>query len=181
MSKAPAPAAAATDTAPASGGKSKILIIIIGLLVVILLAGGGVAAYFFMHKPASKPVAGKTAAATDDSSNDEDPSKPPVFLPLDPFTVNLSPEEGEKYLQVAITVQVPNNDDKIVDTLKANMPLIRSRILLLLSSQKASDLLTETGKDALMKAITAELSKPFEPNGSKQKIMGVAFTSFVIQ
>lgn len=181
MSKAPAPApaAAAAATPPAEGKKSKLVIIIIAILVVVLLAGGGAAAYFYMHKSADKTAAGKKTAAADDSSSNEDPSKPPVFVPLDQFTVNLSPDDGEKFLQISMTLQVP--DDKASDNIKANMPLVRSRILLLLSSQKASDLLTEPGKNTLMKSITAEVNKPFYTKGPKQKIKGVFFTSFVIQ
>lgn len=179
MSKAPAaPAKAEADAAPAGGGKSKLVLILLAVLVVILLAGGGAAAWFFTHQSSGKATAGKKV------SDDEDAGKPPVFLPLDPpFTVNLTPDansgDSEKYLQVAMTIQV--SDDKASDNFKAHMPLIRSRILMLLSAQKASVLLTEDGKNALIKNIEAQLTTPFDTDGPKQKIRGVFFTSFVIQ
>ena len=175
MSKAPTPPAAEETAAAPSGGKKKLLILTIVLLVLLLLIGGGAAAWFFTHQTPAKAANGKTAAVPS-----EDDSKPPVFVALDPFTVNLAPENGdEKYLQVAITVQVP--DDKAADSFKTNMPLVRSRILMLLSSQKASDLLSPNGKDLLIKAITAELSRPFFAGGTPQKIRGVFFTSFIVQ
>ncbi len=179
MSKAPAaPAKPEVEAAPTGGGKSKLVIILIVVLVVLLIAGGGAAAWFFTHQSSGKAVAGKKVA------DDEDAGKPPVFLPLDPpFTVNLVPDtnsgDSEKYLQVAITIQV--NNDKAVDNFKLHMPLIRSRILMLLAAQKASVLLTEDGKNALIKAIEAQLTQPFDQNGQKQKVRGVFFTSFVIQ
>ncbi|MHB0989940.1 MAG: flagellar basal body-associated protein FliL [Burkholderiales bacterium] len=160
-------AAPAAETDPPKKSK-KMLLIILGAVFVLLLAGGGAAAYFLMHKTGGKPAAVKKA--------DE---KPPVFVPLDSFTVNLSPDEGDKFLQVALTLQVP--DDKESDNIKAHLPQIRSRLLLLLSSQKASVLLTEAGKNQLMKEIVAEINKPFEPGGDPQKVLGVFFTSFVIQ
>jgi flagellar FliL protein len=181
MSKAPAapakPEVEAAPTGGGGGGKSKLVIILISVLVVLLIAGGGAAAWFFTHQSSGKAVASKKVA------DDEDAGKPPVFLPLDPFTINLVPDansgDSEKYLQVAITIQVSN--DKAVDNFKLHMPLIRSRILLLLAAQKASVLLTEDGKNALIKAIEAQLTQPFDPNGQKQKVRGVFFTSFIIQ
>lgn len=178
MSKAPAaPAKPEVEAAPTGGGKSKLVIILLAVLIIVLLAGGGAAAWFFTHQSSSKAVAGKKVSV------DEDAGKPPVFLPLDPFTINLVPDansgDSEKYLQVAITIQVSN--DKAVDNFKLHMPLIRSRILLLLAAQKASVLLTEDGKNALIKSIEAQLTQPFDPNGQKQKVRGVFFTSFIIQ
>ncbi|HET9113251.1 MAG TPA: flagellar basal body-associated protein FliL [Burkholderiales bacterium] len=161
------PAAPAADAAPAKKSK-KMLFIIIGAVLVLLLSGGGVTAYFLMHKTGGKQAAIKKAD-----------TKPPVFVPLDSFTVNLSPDEGDKFLQVALTLQV--SDDKESDNIKAHLPQIRSRLLLLLSSQKASALLTEAGKNQLIKEIIAEINKPFEPGGDPQKVVGVFFTSFVIQ
>ena len=178
MSKAPAaPAKPEVEAAPTGGGKSKLVIILLAVLIIVLLAGGGAAAWFFTHQSSGKAVAGKKVSV------DEDAGKPPVFLPLDPFTINLVPDansgDSEKYLQVAITIQVSN--DKAVDNFKLHMPLIRSRILLLLAAQKASVLLTEDGKNALVKSIEAQLTQPFDPNGQKQKVRGVFFTSFIIQ
>lgn len=173
MAQAPNKATSAKSAAPAAeaepAGKSKKpLLIIIGAVLVVLLAGGGAAAYFLMHKTDGKQAAVK-----------KENSKPPVFVPLDSFTVNLSPDEGDKFLQIALTLQVP--DDKEGDNLKVHLPQIRSRLLLLLSSQKASVLLTEAGKNQLIKEIVTEINKPFEPGGNPQKVLGVFFTSFVIQ
>ncbi len=170
MSKAPTPPI--TDVAvPTTKNKSKLIIILIAVFV-LLLAGGGAAAWYFMSQPAHP---GKKAHV-----EDEDAGKPPVYVVLDQFTVNLAPDGGDsKFLQIGLTVQVP--DDKAADNFKTNMPVVKSRILMLLSSQKADDLLTESGKSALIKSLTAELTKPFVPNGTPQKIRGVFITSFVIQ
>ncbi len=180
MSKAPATPAAAPE-APASGGKSKLLIIVIAVLVVLLVGAGGAAAYLFMHQSSAKATVSKKKADDSDSSSDEDPGKPPVFVTLDPFTVNLTPDESgaDKYLQVALSVQV--RDDKAADTFKAHMPQIRDRMQMLLSAQKASVLLTTDGKEALKKSIIDTLSQPYEEDGPHMKIKGVAFTSFIIQ
>jgi flagellar FliL protein len=150
--------------------KSKLLLfIIIGVLV---LGIGGFAAMKFMG--------GGTKAKNDDASAEveEAPSKLPVFLTIDPFVVNLQPENGDFYLQVSLTLQLPNQ--QTAESLKVFMPQVRSRILMLLSSKKASELISNDGKEKLRDDIIDELSEPFSGNRGLI-ISDVAYTSFVIQ
>lgn len=165
MAKAPAKPVA-EEAAPVV--KSKKPLIIIGIIVLLLAIGGGVAAWLLTRSPDSHQKEVK-----------HEPAKPPVFVVLDSFTVNLSPEDGEKYLQVSLTLQVA--EEKDAEEIKLHMPQIRSRILLLLSSKKASDLLMQEGKTKLTQEIASEINKPFNPRGEPQKVTSVFFTSFVIQ
>ena len=164
------------DAAPAAAGASKKKLLII-ILAAVLGAGslGGGAAWFLLHGKADaeegKPEkGGKKKAAK---------SGPPVFVPLDPFTVNLQPENGEQYLQIAFTLQVSNLEE--VELVKLNMPKVRSRLLLLLSSKKASELNTGEGKKVLAGEIIAQVNEPFEERGDQQEVTDVLFTSFIIQ
>ena len=169
MAKAPAKAAAATgDAAPAGKSKKKLIIIIAAAVLVLGGVGGGAA--FFLSK--------KNSAAKEKEHKAE-PAKAPVFLPLEPFVVNLQSQEGDKYLQVTMTLQV--QDDEQVNLIKANMPQVRSRLLLLLSSKDASEILTSDGKEQLVSEIVDRVSQPFSAKGDSQKVSGVFFTSFVIQ
>ncbi|MBR7798946.1 flagellar basal body-associated protein FliL [Undibacterium fentianense] len=164
MSKAPAKPA---DSEAAPAGKSKKKLIVIGAAAVLLLGGiGGGAMYFMKKKPAAK-------------EHKEEPAKAPVFLPLEPFVVNLQSEFGEKYLQVQMTLQV--RDDATVNLIKANLPQVKSRLIMLLSSKNAEELLTPEGKDLLIQEITQQISLPFVPKGEPQDVSGVFFTSFVVQ
>lgn len=147
--------------------KSKKLILILG--AVLLLAGGGGGAWFFMGGKSS----GENAHAK------QEPPKPPVFIAMDPFTVNLQPEASEQYLQVQFTLQVA--DEKQVEQLKLYMPLVRSRVLLLLSGKKPSELSTPEGKKRLQDDIVATVKQPFTPQNPPLGVTGVFFTSFVIQ
>lgn len=177
-SKANAKVAAADDGAgsgaAAKGSKKKLIIIIVGALLLAAIGAG--AAWFFMGKAQGGQDGHATAAPPPPKV---DLSKPPVFLQMEPFTVNLQPENGEQYLQVAFTLQVA--DQSQVDYLKMYMPLLRSRILLLLASRKASEIGTAEGKQKLQTDILAEVTKPFVPNAPPQSASGVFFTSFVIQ
>jgi flagellar FliL protein len=197
------------DAGAPKKSKSK-LIVIIGILVVALGAGGG-AGWFFMHKhkPASTKDAGgkidaeadgkaKTDASADasaegDADADENASaeakadeegggeaKPPVFVVVDPFTVNLQPESGvDQFLQIAFTLQVSN--PKQEELVKLYMPQVRSRMLMLLSGKKASELTSTDGKKKLSEEIITQVKESFLPKGAKQGVINVFFTSFVIQ
>jgi len=169
MAKAPAKAAPDSGEA-APAGKSKKKLIIIIAVATLLLAGVGGGAAFFLSK---KNSAGK------EKEHKTEPAKAPVFLPMEPFTVNLQSDSGDKYLQVTMTLEVESEEQ--VTLIKANMPQVRSRLLLLLSSKEAADILSNEGKEKLVEEIIEKISQPFTAKGEPQKISGVYFTSFVVQ
>src|SRR5689334_5478624 len=105
-------ASAAPEAAPAAQskkGKSKLKLI---LILLVLLGAGGGGAYWYMNRDAG-PHEQKAA-----------PEKPPVFQPLDNFTVNLQIEESPQFLQTAITLKVV--DTEAQDAIKARIPEIRN-------------------------------------------------------
>jgi flagellar FliL protein len=153
----------AAVVAPAGKSKKK-LFVILGVLVV-LLGGGGAAAWFLTQGS----DAHKEAKA--------EPAKAPVFLALETFTVNL--QDGEQYLPTDITVQVV--DQAQVDDIKLHMPRVRSRLLTLLSSKHAEELVTAADKEKLAREIKAQINMPFVAKGKPQQVDDVLFTSFVIQ
>ncbi|MBT9590750.1 MAG: flagellar basal body-associated protein FliL [Thiobacillus sp.] len=154
--------APAADAAAPKKSKKKLFII---MGAVVLLAGGGGAAWFMTqakHEPGEAQL---------------EPAKPPVFMPLETFTVNL--QGGEHYLQTDITLQV--TDPAQIEVIKLHMPRVRSRLLALLSSKNAEDLASTESKKTLAREIMDQITQPFSPKGKPQKIDDVLFTSFVIQ
>ena len=154
------------DAAPPNAGKKKLLVIIIA--GVLAVGGGGAAAFFFTR---AKPAEGAV--------HKEEHAEAPVFVAIEPFTVNLQPENGDQYLQLQFTLQVPN--EKAVEVIKNNMPKVRSRVLLLLSGKKASELTTVEGKKVLATEIIAAVKAPFTDKGEPQAVSDVLFTSFIVQ
>lgn len=151
--------------APPTKSKKKLFLI---LAILLFALGGGGSAWYFMGEkvdPGAEPK--------------PEPPKPPVYIAIDPFTVNLQSDIGEQYLQVSFTLQLASLDQ--VDQLKLYMPLVRSRILLLLSSKKGPELATVEGKKKLQDEIIAVMKQPFTPQSPPLAVSGVLFTSFVIQ
>ncbi|MGO9444796.1 MAG: flagellar basal body-associated protein FliL [Thiobacillaceae bacterium] len=146
---------------------SKKFIILAGVLVALLSAGGA-GAWFILG--------GKGKEAHQEAPP---PAPPPVFVNLEPFTVNLQPENGEQYLQVTMVLQV--KDDEAAEHIKQRMPQVRSRLLTLLSSKKASEINSGDGKHKLADEIVAQIRQPFAQGTAQQDISGVFFTDLVIQ
>ena len=159
--EAPAPEAAV------GGGKKKMIMIIIAAVIASSAAAGG--AVWFMGRSAG-PAKVETHEAK---------TTPAIFVPLEPFTVNLQAENADQFLQVTIHLQV--GDAPTVELIKANVAIVRNRILILLSSRKASEISSVEGKEALAQAIVDEVKKPFTPKGKPQDITGALFTSFIVQ
>ena len=143
------------------------LFLILAILLVLGSAGGGAAWYF-------------NQSDTKSAEHQEEKPKPPVFVTLETFTVNLQAEgSGEHYLQVGIDLKV--TDSAVVDMVKLHMPEIRNAVLLLLSSKSAEQIASLEGKQKLSTEIQEQVSKPLNAKAPGKGVTGVFFTSFVIQ
>jgi flagellar FliL protein len=152
-----------------SASKKKMMVMIIAGLLILGLAGG--TAYFMTRPSKDKPEA---------EHKKKEVSAEPAFVKIDSFTVNLQPENGaEQYLQIEFQLQV--GDLLEVDVFKKNMPKARSRLLLLLSGKRASEINTVDGKRALATEIIAVMKQPFADKGEPQTVTDVLFTNFIIQ
>ena len=151
--------------------KGKLLIIILALVLAI---GGGGAWWFLKREKHADPKTGAT-------EKKEESEKPPIFERLDTFTVNLQKTDGEDhYLQIEIQLKVA--EDKVKEALKLRNPEIRNALLLLMSSKTQADLVTIEGKQKLAEEIAGQINKIIRaPDPKKNGVLGVYFTSFVIQ
>ena len=157
-------AAAAADAAPAGkkpGGKKKLVLMV--AVAAIVLGGAGVGALVFMKK---QKAAAEAAAAAEDGDSEGAPAKAvekkkkgekPVFVPMDVFVVNLADHEADRYAQIGITLEVP--DDKVSEEIKTYLPAIRNNILLLLAHKSSADLAGGEGKELLARQIRREALK----------------------
>jgi flagellar FliL protein len=81
----------------------------------------------------------------------------PVFVPMDVFVVNLADHDADRYAQIGITLEVP--DEKVGEDIKTYLPAIRNNILLLLAHKSSADLAGGDGKELLAKQIRREALK----------------------
>jgi flagellar FliL protein len=152
-----------------AAGKSK-MPMIIGAVLVVALAGGG---YWFMARPKAAPKDKEKEAEVAEESGDK------ALLPFEPFVVNLAEEGGSHFLRTNVQLIIDAKKEQVVvmqEEKVETMPL-RSAILELLSQQKASELVTPEGKEALKEAIKKRGAEVFK----KHKIKEVLFSEFVVQ
>ncbi len=185
MSKAPATPPAEGEAPPK---KSKKMLIIILVLVLLIVIAGGAAAFLLLNK--KKADSGDEAHEPEPAKLTVDTSKPPTFVNLDPFTVNLAPAEGSHYLQVVLVLKVV--DQTIADQLKVYMPEIRHEVNLLLSSKLPSEIATVEGRETLADEIMVRTNyvlgfdKPRDDDRRRDKgpwgpVMSVLFNSLIVQ
>lgn len=161
--KAKKEGAAESEAPPKKKGNA---VKILAILLVLGGLGGGAAWYF--TQPGAKHDEVKEVKA-----------KPPVFVTLETFTVNLLSDGGanERYLQIGIDVKVA--DQPVVDQVKLYMPEIRHGILQLLSSKNAGQISGLEDKQKLSEEVKGQVAKPLGAAG--KGVIAVYFTSFVIQ
>jgi len=189
MAKEAKPAEEGAAEAPK---KSKKLLIIILAVVLLLVLGGGGAAFLLLkknsHDGEDEEAPEETVKTTKKDKKKDGKEHPPVFVNLDPFTVNLVPETGDQYLQVVLSVEL--EDATAEPTLKMQMPKIRNNVTLLLSGMKASELLPKEGKVKLAEELKDTMNSVIEPPTRNKKgelvapdgpVKSVLFTSFIIQ
>jgi flagellar FliL protein len=165
------------EAAPASGSKKKLMIMAIA--GVLVLGGGAGAGWYFLHGSGDAEAAHADDASAKKKKKKDKEHVKAEYVPIEAFTVNLQPEAGDQYLQVQFTLQVEGPEQ--VALVKDNMAKVRSRVLLLLSGKKASEINTVAGKQQLAAEIKAVVQEPFDEGGDDQDISDVLFTSFIIQ
>lgn len=181
MAKDAKPAAEGVQGAPA---KNKKLLIIVAAVVLLLGVGAVTTFLLLKHSPEhddEEEVAVEKAKPVKRKKVDR--LAPPVYVALDAFTVNLVPEHGDQYLQLVVSVEV--DEAQTADQLKVYMPKLRNDLTLLLSSKKASDLVTTGGKEQLAEEIKEKINGVLDPASKGKKrdwpVKEVLFTSFIIQ
>jgi flagellar protein FliL len=193
MSSKEASKAADAGAAVAPKKSKKLLFTIIGVALVTLIVGAA-AGYMIGHKKAAEAVDEHGNAEAHEEVKKGEPEKPPVFVALEPFTVNLQPDGSgsDQFLQMSVSLQV--EDDKKGEELKAMMPRIRHEILSLAAAKKAAEVTSPDGREGLSTEIQDVVNEAlgFEPpKRSRRKskveeepegpIRGVFFTQFIVQ
>ena len=152
--------------APAKKGSSKLLMI--GAPVIVLLFGGAGAGYWYVTNV-------RAAAATDKKPAEE--KEPTGLLSFNSFTVNLADPGGRRYLRVAVSLVLPDEEAaKKIDDEDLAKSKIRSTLIDVLSGRMATDLSTPAGRTELKHAIAKAAS-----HAGHIEVKDVLFEDFIVQ
>jgi flagellar FliL protein len=144
--------------------KSKMMLfLIIGLIVVLAGAVGG---YFYMQHNAEQ----KRQQEAEDKRPENILKKQlmerkdnaaPIYIALDEMIVNLPGRGGEHYLQTKMVLRT--NDGSTEDKIKKFMPVIRDKVITVLSSRQMQELATVEGKTLMAREVALVINSIIAP------------------
>jgi len=122
-------------------------------------------------RPAAKPAAAKPKKA------DAGPAR--YFAMEPPLVVNLSEDGAVRYLQV--NVEVMARDEKVIQAVQQNVPLIRNDLVQLLSDRPSGELMSREGREKMRAEAQAAVNGILEREAGGAQIESLLFTGFVVQ
>jgi flagellar protein FliL len=123
---------------------------------------------------AAKPSGGHGSSAGTKSAG-QGGNAAPSLVPLAPFLVNLSGDQGQRYLRLVVQVEVRGELSK--DELEKHLPEVRNRLIFLLSSKAFADIGSTQGKYDLQAEITKNINETLDGPFIKKTY----FTEFIVQ
>lgn len=155
-----------------------VLIIIIGAVVAVLLMSGDDQAVDATAPQAKeKTVSSSKTKRIENATIDEDRALSDIgtLYPLDTFTVNLKSDAGRRYLKATMSLEL--SGEELSMELDAKSPVLRDRIIRILSSKTLEEISSKKGK----KKVSEQIMNTLNSMISDGKVQGIYFTEFVIQ
>ena len=154
-----------------------ILIILIGAVVGILLMGGDEEEAVSQPAPQAKEqrASNKSRSSSSSMSNSRQLNEIGILYPLDTFTVNLKSDAGRRYLKCTMSLELEGEELSL--ELDAKSPVLRDRIIRILTSKTLEEISSKKGKGK----VSAQIMDTLNSMISDGEIKGIYFTEFVIQ
>lgn len=171
-------------TGTAAGKKKLILLVIIGVVLLALCVGGTFAVMHFLGGDKKAETAEAAAEGEHAEGKEGEEAKPEhaplVYFPFEPpFLTNFVINGRPRYLQLSITVA--SRDQSTIDALQKHMPLVRNRVVMLLSSEQFDTLRSRAGREALQGKLTEAVKEILQKETGKADVEKLLFTNFVMQ
>jgi flagellar basal body-associated protein FliL len=112
-------------------------------------------------------------------SEEAGPAKPALYYAIDPpLVVNFEDGSVVRFLQ--ITMEIEAHDQKAIDSVQRNIPLIRNNLLLVMSNRDYQSMMSREGKEKLRQEALTEV-RAVQKKESGPDVDDLLFTSFVVQ
>lgn len=168
---------------------NKTLMIVIIAVLVLIVISGAVVTYLLLsedeqaaapqkQEASAQPQEKGTSYRSTRDSDDMDSRKLSdigILYPLDTFTVNLKSDAGRRYLKATISLEL--NGKELSIELDNKSPVIRDRIIRILSSKTLEEISSKKGKQKVSEQIVDTLNSMITDGSVKS----IYFTEFVIQ
>lgn len=159
--------------ATAKVGGSRKTAWLIALLVILVATVSAVNVYLLLEQRGTAQASEETEATPEEAPS-------PIFVRVNPFTVNLQSERySDRLLYVGLTLKV--GDETTRQIIEEHLPLVRSRLLLLFSEQLDEDLVAPGGRRALAQEVLRLFDEPLTQPQPELAVQEVLFTEFIVQ
>ncbi len=137
---------------------------IIIIVAAVLLLGGGAGGYYFFVR-AKKPAIAKKVA----------PPPPPklAYVDVKEMTMRLADASSEHYIKLSPVLGVPEAKS---DEMGEKLPVVRDRIVTVVTARSAADLSTPAGKDKLKADLMNVLHKDFHDD-----VVDIYFSDYLVE
>ena len=153
-----------------------ILIIIVGAIITILLMGDEPQQQQVQSAPqAREKPAVRTLSSMEEEEDNRRLSEIGILYPLDTFTVNLKSDAGRRYLKVTMSLELDGKH--IAVELDNKIPVIRDRVIRILTSKTLEEISSRKGKQK----VSLQIMDTLNAIVTDGQIKGIYFTEFVIQ
>ena len=177
------------ESVPEKKKSGNMLMIIIIVVLILIILGGAVVALLMMggddeeaavtqqqNAPqAQSREAAKPRVDANFFSDSRKLSEIGILYPLDSFTINLKSDAGRRYLKTTISLELEGEELSL--ELDANAPVLRDRIIRILTSKTLEEISSKKGKQK----VTLQIIDTLNAMLSDGRIKGIYFTEFVIQ
>ena len=175
------------ESAPKEKKGNNMLMIIIVVVLFLIIIIGGIVAFLLMSDDAepvqnnqqrqerSAPKKSRSSGSSAQYNDARQLSEIGILYPLDTFTVNLKSDAGRRYLKVTMSLELEGEELSL--ELDAKSPVLRDRIIRILTSKTLEEISSKKGKQKVSQQIMDTLNAMI----SDGTIQGIYFTEFVIQ
>ena len=132
----------------------------------MVVLGGGIGVYMYMKSSAEARLAAEIEEKKPENILKKQLAErklnaPPIYIPLDEIVVNLPGRGGEHYLQTKIVLRTA--DSSTEGKVKQFMPVIRDKIITVLSSRQMQELATVEGKTMMAREVALVINSIIAP------------------
>jgi len=173
------------ESAPKEKKSGNMLMIIIIVVLILIIVIGGIVTFMLMgddeepqqstHQVKEQRKASKSNSNGAKYDNSRQLSDIGILYPLDTFTVNLKSDAGRRYLKVTMSLELEGEELSL--ELDAKSPVLRDRIIRILTSKTLEEISSKKGKQKVSQQIMDTLNSMI----SDGTVKGIYFTEFVIQ
>lgn len=157
------------DVAQALAGNRKKIVLFGGLLALVLLLGG-VGGWLLLNADTEQ---------TDAEAGDATP-RPALYLQLEPaFLANYNVGGRLRYLQISMAVMA--REQAALDALQLHMPMVRNRIVMLLTARDFAALQTTAGREQLQADVLSAVQDILRQETGAPGAEQMFFTNLVVQ